>query len=62
MLDRSNKHKVICSDIVKDLKEKVWTIQQRLKFSSDRQKSYVDLKRKDIEYDVGDKVFLKVSS
>ena len=28
---------------------------------SDRQKSYADLKRKDIEYEVGDKVFLKVS-
>ncbi|XP_057999080.1 uncharacterized protein LOC131177918 [Hevea brasiliensis] len=27
---------------------------------SDRQKSYADLKRKDIEYEVGDKVFLKV--
>ena len=25
-------------------------------------KSYADLKRKDIEYEVGDKVFLKVSS
>ncbi|KAG8490789.1 hypothetical protein CXB51_014001 [Gossypium anomalum] len=29
--------------------------------SEDRQKSYADLKRKDIEYRVGDKVFLKVS-
>ena len=30
--------------------------------ASDRQKSYVDLKRRDIAYEVGDKVFLKVSS
>ena len=30
--------------------------------ASDRQKSYVDLKRRDIEYEVGDKVFLKVLS
>ena len=29
--------------------------------ASDRQKSYVDLKRRDISYEVGDKVFLKVS-
>ena len=36
-------------------------IRQRLKAASDRQKSYADLKRKDIEYEVGDKVFLKVS-
>ena len=36
-------------------------IQQRLKAASDRQKSYADLKRKDIEYEVRDTVFLKVS-
>ena len=41
--------------------EKVRVIQQRLKAISDRQKSYADLKRKDIEYEVGDNVFLKVS-
>ncbi|KAG8498659.1 hypothetical protein CXB51_004988 [Gossypium anomalum] len=29
--------------------------------ASDRQKSYADLKRKDIEIEIGDKVFLKVS-
>ena len=32
-----------------------------LKAASDRQKSYANLKRKDIEFEVGDKVFLKVS-
>ena len=32
-----------------------------LKSTSNGQKSYADLKRKDIEYEVGDKVFLKVS-
>ena len=52
---------MIGSDIVKDIEEKVKVIRQRLKVSSDRQKSYADLKRKDIEYEVGDKVFLKVS-
>ena len=57
-----NEHKVIDLDIVKEIEEKVRIIQQRLKASSDRQKSYADLKRKDIEYEVGDKVFLKVSS
>ena len=47
--------------IVKDTEEKVQVIRQRLKSSNDRQKSYADLKMKDIEYEVGDKVFLKVS-
>ena len=54
-------HKVIGPDIVKDTESKVQVIRQRLKAASDRQKSYADLKMKDIEYEVGDKVFLKVS-
>ncbi|KAL4346362.1 hypothetical protein GQ457_17G000110 [Hibiscus cannabinus] len=41
--------------------EKVKLICDRLKTASDRQKSYVDLKRREIEYVVGDRVFLKVS-
>ena len=53
---------MIGSDIVKDTKEKVQVIRKRLKAASDRQKSYADLKRRDIAYEVGDKVFLKVSS
>ena len=57
-----NEHKVIGLDIVKDTKEKVQVIWQRLKAISDRKKSYADLNRRDIEYEVGDKVFLKVSS
>ncbi|XP_016731468.1 uncharacterized protein [Gossypium hirsutum] len=35
--------------------------QNRLKVAFDRQKSYADLKRRDIEYSTGDFVFLKVS-
>ena len=36
-------------------------IRERLKVSTDRQKSYIDMKRKDIRYEIGEKVFLKVS-
>ena len=49
-------------NIVKDTEEKVQVIRERLKAASDRQKSYADLKRRDIAYEMGDKVFLKVSS
>ena len=56
-----DEHKIIGSDLVKDTEEKVQIIQQRLKVANDRQRSYANLKRKDIEYEVGDKVFLKVS-
>ena len=56
-----NEHKVIGPNIVKDIEKKVQVIRKRLKAASDQQKSYADLKRRDIEYEVGDKVFLKVS-
>ena len=56
-----NKKKVIGLDIVKETEENIRVIQQRLKATRDRQKSYADLERKDIEDEVGDKVFLKVS-
>ena len=56
-----NEHKVIGPNIVKDTEAKVQVIRQRLKAASDRKNSYADLKMKDIEYEVGDKVFLKVS-
>ena len=56
-----DEHKIIGLDLVKDTEEEVQIIQHRLKPTSDRQRSYANLKRKDIEYAVGDKVFLKVS-
>ena len=36
-------------------------IRERLKVAIDRKKSYADLKRKDVRYEIGGKVFLKVS-
>ena len=54
-----NEHKVIGPYIVKDTEKKGQVIRQRLKAANDRQKSFANLKRRDIEYEVGDKVFLK---
>ncbi|GMI77207.1 hypothetical protein HRI_001390000 [Hibiscus trionum] len=47
--------------LLKGTTEKVKLVCECLKAASDRQKSYADLKRKEIEYAVGDRVFLKVS-
>ncbi len=47
-------------EIVQQTEEKIKLIRDRLKYASDRQKSYIDMKRRDIKYAVGDKVFLKV--
>ena len=48
-------------EIIQDAAEKVSLIKQRLETAASRQKSYADLKRKDVEFQVGDYVFLKVS-
>ena len=37
-------------------------IRERLKVATDKQKSYADMRRKDIRYEIGEKVFLKVLS
>ncbi|KAA3473788.1 reverse transcriptase [Gossypium australe] len=47
--------------VVHDFEKKVKVIRDSLKTTLDRQKSYADLKRKEIEFQTGDRVFLKVS-
>nr|GEX59008.1 putative reverse transcriptase domain-containing protein [Tanacetum cinerariifolium] len=47
---------------VQETTEKIVQIKQRIQATRDRQKSYADLKRKLMEFQVGDKVMLKVSS
>nr|GEY26393.1 RNA-directed DNA polymerase, eukaryota, nucleotide-binding alpha-beta plait domain protein [Tanacetum cinerariifolium] len=46
-------------EIVQETTEKIVQIKQRIQAARDRQKSYVDLKRKPMELQVGDKVMLK---
>ncbi|GJS05982.1 putative reverse transcriptase domain-containing protein [Tanacetum coccineum] len=48
------------NEIVQETTEKVIQIKQRVQATCDRQKSYADLKRKPMEFQVGDKVMLKV--
>ena len=52
--------KVIGPDLIQETEEKVKMIKERLKVATDRQKSYADMKRKDIRYEIGEKMFLKV--
>ncbi|XP_057997422.1 uncharacterized protein LOC131176351 [Hevea brasiliensis] len=56
-----DKDKMVGPDLVKQTKKKIKMIKVSLKAASVRQKSYADLKRKDIKYAVGDQVFFKVS-
>jgi len=48
-------------DFVKEAKEQVHIIQQHIEATQSRQKSYADKRRRPIEFEVGDYVYLKVS-
>ncbi|XP_017640152.1 uncharacterized protein LOC108481544 [Gossypium arboreum] len=54
-------HRVLGPELVFETEDKVKLIRDHLKATFDRQKSYADLKRRDIEYSVGDFVFLEAS-
>ncbi|GJW50207.1 putative reverse transcriptase domain-containing protein [Tanacetum coccineum] len=48
-------------EIVRETTEKIIQIKHRLQASRDQQRSYADKRRKPLEFQVGDKVMLKVS-
>nr|GEX09987.1 putative reverse transcriptase domain-containing protein [Tanacetum cinerariifolium] len=47
-------------ELVQETTVKIIQIKQRIQAARDRKKSYIDLKRKPMEFQVGDKVMLKV--
>ena len=47
-------------DLIRDTSEKVSLIRQRLLMAQSRKKSYADVQRRPLEFEVGDHVFLKV--
>ncbi|KAK6160435.1 hypothetical protein DH2020_003816 [Rehmannia glutinosa] len=48
-------------DLVREAMEKVKLIKERIRTTRSRQKSYADKRRKDLEFEVGDEVFLRLS-
>nr|XP_027086555.1 uncharacterized protein LOC113708294 [Coffea arabica] len=46
---------------MEDAQEKIKLIRQRLQTAQSRQKSYANNRRKDLEFEVGDQVFLKIT-
>ncbi|XP_021722778.1 uncharacterized protein LOC110690261 [Chenopodium quinoa] len=47
--------------MIEETVKQVKMIQEKIKSAQDRQKNYSDLKRRDEEYEVGEKVLLKIS-
>nr|GEV79866.1 putative reverse transcriptase domain-containing protein [Tanacetum cinerariifolium] len=52
---------ILGPELTQETTEKIVQIKQRIQAARDRQKSYADLKRKPMKFQVGDKVMLKVS-
>ena len=57
----TDQNQIINPEVIQDAIDKVQIIKQRIKAAQDRQKSYADNRRKDLEFRVNDQVFLKVS-
>ena len=49
------------TDFVNEAEKKVEIIQQHMKAAQSRQKSYADMRRRTLEFNVGDYVYLKVT-
>ena len=59
--NETSERKLLGPEIVQMTVDKVNVIRARLKAAQDRQKSYADKRRKDLEFEVEDRVFLKLS-
>ena len=59
--DEVGERKLLGPELIQQTTEAIDKIRQRMKTAQTRQKSYADTRRKDLEFEVGDKVFLRVS-
>jgi hypothetical protein len=58
---QTGERKIFGPDLVTEAEEKVKTIQNNLKAAQTRQKSYADIRRRPLQFQVGDFVYLRVS-
>ena len=50
---------ITCPDLIRDTSEKAGMIWNRLLTAQSQQKSYADIRRRPLEFEAGDHVFLK---
>jgi hypothetical protein len=54
-------HVIENSDFIKAIEEKIAEVRENLRIARSRQKSYADRRRRELKFDVGDHIYLKVS-
>ena len=59
--DEASENTFLGPEYLEQTKEDVLQIQRNMKIAQDRQKSYADIRRRDVEFSVDDRVFLRVS-
>ncbi|KAD5960816.1 hypothetical protein E3N88_12288 [Mikania micrantha] len=60
-LSEVGENQIIGPEFIQETTDKIALIQERIKAARDRQKSYADNRRRPLEFQVGDRVMLKVS-
>jgi hypothetical protein len=58
---QTGERKIFGPDLVMEAEDKVKVIQTNLKASQSQQKSYADIRRRPLQFQVGDFVYLRVS-
>ena len=59
--NQTGESQVFRPDVLQLAEKQVQTIRQNLKVAQSRQKSYADMRRRDLVFEIGDFVYLKVS-
>ena len=59
--DKVRERKILGLEIIQRTCEKIYMIRDRFRAAQSRQKSYYDIKRKALELEIGDKIFLQVA-